>query len=296
MRNPIICLCLLGCLSRLAGALPAPVSLKPLQVKESAPASYDVQITAQVQQTLSGPSTVPVVSSYLRFVAPLRVRGLLEDNLLDSLYAVDLNGNRRMDQVNLGTRDDGTVRLDLMPVEALGEDELGPQQPYRQDGSLKRYFLDPDSPSFMLLFFRPPMLGLELQHRGYRPTVEELPNPNLQVMVFEPCVGPSGPRDLCGEPNFQLSFPGPEPESHLMFCWEPDLFKSQNRMPQWLRLKWFTFPIPNQAGEHNFSFHLDCTGNSNPVGVLAQINYALEPGIRIRSTPCIQKVWPGFGH
>jgi len=127
-------------LTGLATALPAPVSLDPLQVKESSPGSFDLQITARVQQALSGPATVPVISSYLRFVAPLRVRGLLEDNLLESLYAVDLNGNRRLDQVSL-RGSEGQLRLDMMPVEALGEDELGPQQPYRQDGSLKRYFL-----------------------------------------------------------------------------------------------------------------------------------------------------------
>ena len=284
---------LLWSLCPLAGAQEEPVRLlTPFQAKQSAPGSFDVSITAEVLHPLPALATVPLVHSYLRFVAPLRTTSLLEDSLLDSLYAVDINGNRILDEVSVSQREGG-LRLDMMPVETVGPNELGPQSPYRADGSPKRYFLDPDCPSFMVMFYDPPVMGLELQHHGYQPEVEEVPNPSLQVMVLEPCVGPSGPRDECGEPNFQLSFDGPAPDKNLMFAWEPSVFQAQRAMPQWLRVQWFSLPLSTQPGPQVMHFRLDCTQDSNPVAILAQINYATQKGVRLRTKPMVQAIWPG---
>jgi hypothetical protein len=287
---------LLLALATMGPAQSQPVSLvQPLSTRALSPGVLEVRLQSTVSQSLKAVPVVPIVYSYLRFVAPLRVHGLMEDNLLSSFYAVDLNGNRRFDQVSVDQRE-GSLRLDMMKVETVGAQETGPQSPYRQDGSPKRYFLDPDCPSFTVMFYDPPRMGLELQHHGYRPTVEDIPNPSLQVMVCEPCVGPSGPRDLCGEPNFQLSFAGPAPEKHLMFNWEPELFESMGQPPQWLRVSWFCVPLPPDPGSQETVFQVDCTGNSNPVWVLAQVNYAQESGVLLRTPAVWQQIWKGSNH
>ncbi|MBT9586390.1 hypothetical protein IV102_23810 [bacterium] len=283
-------------LGRLALAQTDPVRLvQPVSSRAIAPGCFEVRIQSQVMSPLTAVPQVPVVYSYLRLVAPLRVRGLMEDNLLDSFYAVDLNGNRILDQVSVDQRDGG-VRLDMMKVETVGARETGPQAPYREDGRPKRYFLDPDCPEFMVLFYDPPRFGLELQHHGYRPTVDDMPNPSLQVMICEPCVGPSGPRDLCGEPDFKVSFSGPAPEQHLMFNWEPEFFQAKEQMPQWLRVSWFSVPLKAEVGTQETVFQVDCSSDSNPVYLLAQVNYAQQPGVRLRTPAVWQQLWNGSNH
>lgn len=265
----------------------------PIRSQANGPSAFDLEISTQVTQSLPVAATVPLIASYLRLVAPLRAPQLSEDSLLESGYQVDLNGNRILDEVSL-RQHEGGLRLDMMPVETLGADQWGEQRPYREDGSPKRYFLDPDCPEFMVLFYQPPLFGLELQHRGYRPEVVEMPSPCLQVLVYEPCVGPGGPNDLPGEPNFQLTFPGTAPQLNLMFAWQPEFFQERGQGAQWLRVQWFCLPLAPQAGRQVSRFHLDCNNNSNPVGVFAQVNYAPQSGVRRRSLPVIQTVYPGW--
>lgn len=287
----ILCWWLLAC--TLAGAQ-EPVLLEgPIRSKASGASAFDLEISTRVTQALPAALTVPLPVSYLRMVAPLPYPQIQEDNILDSGYEVDLNGNRVLDQVIVDPRD-GKLRLDMMPVETLGADQWGEQRPYREDGSPKRYFLDSDCPEFMVLFYQPPLFGLELQHRGFRPEVVEMPNPFLQVMVYEPCVGPDGPNDLPGEPNFQVSFAGTAPDQKLMFAWQPEFFQERGQAPQWLRVRWFCLPLKNQPGQQVSRFHLECNNNSNPVGVCAQVNYSLQSGVRQRGKPVIQTVYPGW--
>ena len=89
----------------------------------TAPGAYDLEISTRVLSPLTV-ATVPLPVSYLRFVAPLRATGLLEDNLLDSTYQVDINGNRILDEVSVRVRDGG-LRLDMMPGETLGDSQWG---------------------------------------------------------------------------------------------------------------------------------------------------------------------------
>lgn len=290
MKKVLLCW-LLGC--ALASAQEAVVIDGPIRSQASGRGAYDLEISTRVNQPLTGPATVPLPVSYLRLVAPLRAPQISEDSILESGYEVDLNGNRILDEVSIRQRD-GQLRLDMMPVETLGADQWGEQRPYRDDGSPKRYFLDPDCPEFMVLFYQPPLFGLELQHRGYRPELVEMPSPCLQVMVYEPCVGPDGPNDLAGEPNFQLTFPGPAPQLNLMFAWQPEFFQEKGQLPQWLRVQWFCLPLTATPGQQVSRFHLDCSNDSNPVGVFAQVNYAPAGGVRHQGKPVIQTIYPGW--
>ncbi|MBN9414891.1 MAG: hypothetical protein J0I12_05595 [Candidatus Eremiobacteraeota bacterium] len=287
----ILIWCLLAC--AVAGADEAVLIDGPIRSKASGASAFDLEISTRLTRPLPAALTVPVPVSYLRMVAPLREPQISEDNILDSGYEVDLNGNRILDEVTIDPRN-GRLRLDMMPVETLGADQWGDQRPYREDGSPKRYFLDPDCPEFMVLFYQPPLFGLELQHRGYRPEVVEMPNPHLMVQVYEPCAGPDGPNDLPGEPNFQVSFAGAAPQLNLMFAWQPEFFVERGQAPQWLRVRWFCLPLNNQAGEQVSRFHLECNNDSNPVGVCAQVNYATEAGVRHRGKPVIQTIYSGW--
>lgn len=268
-------------LSALAGAQEPVTVVGPILSRPVGPGSYEIKVTVQVDQPLTVPE-VPVVSSYLRFVAPTPVPGWLqEDNLLGSLYQVDLNGDGQLSAVE-ARQVDGQLRIDHLPVEVLGDDELSPQTPSNPDGSPRRYTLGPDAPDFMVLFSHLPMMGLDLQHRGYDPEVESHPNPCLEILVFEPCVGPSSPADLPGEPNFKVQWDQPE---HLMFNWEPALSS------QWVRSQWAVIPLEPRAGRQEFVFRVSCDNDTNPVGVLAQVNYSLQPGVRCRTRPVLGRLW-----
>ncbi len=259
----------------------------PILSRQVSPGVFEVKITVVVKQAVTVPQ-VPIIASYLRFVAPMPVPGWLqEDNLLGSLYQVDLSDNGALTGVEC-RETGGVLRLDHFPVVPMGADELGPQTPYNPDGSLRRYTLGPDSPDFMVLFCQPPWIGLDLQHRGYDPEVEQYPNPCLQIYVYEPCVGPSGPRDLPGEPNFTVGWKLPDQtDRRLMFNWEP------NVSPQWIRTEWKVFPINNAVGTQDFVFEVNVNNDTNPVGVMAQINYSLEPGVRRRGAPVLGRLWQG---
>lgn len=290
--NRFIYLCWL-LLSAFAGAEETVLIDGPIRSRADGPTAFDLEINTRITRPLPAQATVPLPVSYLRLVAPLKAPQLSEDSLLESGYQVDLNGNRRLDEVSL-RQGEGGLRLDMMPVETLGTDQWSQQRPYREDGSPKRYFLDPDCPEFMVLFYEPPLFGLELQHRGYRPEVLEVPSPCLQVMVYEPCVGPGGPNDLPGEPNFQLTFPASAPQLNLMFAWQPEFFQERGQAPQWLRVQWFCLPLNSQPGQQVSRFRLDCNNVSDPVGVFAQVNYAPSSGLRERSRPVIQTIYPGW--
>lgn len=282
---------LLGC--ALASAQEAVVLDGPIRSKATGNGAYDLEISTRVMQPLPALATVPMPVSYLRMVAPLQLPQLSEDDILGSGYEVDLNGNRVLDEVSIRQRD-GKLRLDMMPVETLGAQQWGDQSPYREDGTPKRYFLDSDCPEFMVLFYQPPLFGLDLQHRGNRPEIVEMPSPCLQVMVYEACVGPDGPNDLPREPNFQLRFPGTPPPLNLMFAWQPEFFQERGQMPQWLRVQWFCLALSNVPGPQISRFQLDCNNDSNPVGVFAQVNYAPASGVRHQSKPVIQTIYPGW--
>lgn len=270
-------------LATLAGAQEPATIVGPIQSRQVAPGSYEVKVTVQVAQPVTL-ATVPVIASYLRFVAPMQVPGWLqEDSLLGSLYEVDLNGDGMLSAVDCRERD-GKLRIDHFPVETMGSDELGPQAPFQPDGSLRRFTLSPDAPDFMVMFCQPPWIGLDLQHRGYDPEVQNYPNPCLQIYVFEPCVGPQSPLDLPGEPNFTVSWKLPEEtDRRLMFNWEP------NVSPGWIRTEWKVFPVANRPGTQEFTFQVD---TASPVGVMAQINYALEPNVRRRGAPVVGQLKP----
>lgn len=272
---------LLLALSAMASAQEPVTIVGPIMSRELKPGSYEVKVSVQVNQPLSVPQ-VPVIASYLRFVAPMPVPGWLEeDNLLGSLYQVDLNGDGELTAVEARVND-GTLRIDHFPVETMGADELGPQTPLKEDGSPRMFTLGPDAPDFMVMFCQPPWMGLELQHRGYDPEVQSYPNPCLQILVFETCAGPENPRDLPGEPTFTVGWRLPEEtDRRLMFNWEPNI------EPQWIRSEWKVFPIANKAGIQDFVFQVDTVG---PVGVMAQVNYALEPGMRRRTPPVIGRL------
>ena len=278
---------------------PDPSLVTPMATREVSPGVYEVKVTSVVRKSLAPVAQVPIVSSFLRFVAALPVPGqLLESNLFDSGYLTNLNGNRDLDLVSVDQRN-GKTRIDMMPVLPLGEDECGPQRPYRPDGRPKRYMLSDYTPEFMLLFYQPPMMGLELQYRGHRPAVENFPNPCLQIMVFEPCVGPGDAYDQPGEPDFKVTYNTPAgqspPEKHLMFSWEPALFQRFGEPPQWLRVQWVAIPLSPQPGQQDTVFQVDCSRDGNPVGVLAQLNSSVEQGVRLRTAPLVTRIWPG-GH
>jgi len=144
-----------------------PTTLGPLTTRQVAPDTLEVHLQATTLRALGGIPEVPIPTSRLRFVGPVKLGALLETCLLGSLYVVDLNGNGRLDQLPVHHRDQA-LRIDKMAVDPLGDSLDGPQRPFRGDGELRRSMLDPDAPEFTVLFYQPdpPTMGLDLQWRG----------------------------------------------------------------------------------------------------------------------------------
>jgi len=259
-----------------------PTTLGPLTTRQVAPDTLEVHLQATTLRALGGIPEVPIPTSRLRFVGPVKLGALLETCLLGSLYVVDLNGNGRLDQLPVHHRDQA-LRIDQMAVDPLGDSLDGPQRPFRGDGELRRSMLDPDAPEFTVLFYQPdpPTMGLDLQWRGYRPSAERCPNPSLHLIVFEPCGDVMGPDDLPDDPSFRLELDG-SPAQHVTFTWEPWIFERIGKSPQWLRSRQVFLPLPASPGAAEFSFRVVTSSQTRQVGMVAQVNYARQPGERLR--------------
>ncbi len=259
-----------------------PTTLGPLKTRQVAPDTLEVSLRATTLRALDGVPEVPVPTSRLRFVGPVQLGALLETCLLGSLYVVDLNGNGRLDQLPVHRKGE-ILRIDQMVVEPLGDSLDGPQHPYRADGQMRRSMLDPRAPEFSVLFHQadPPVMGLDLQWRGYRPSVERCPNPSLQILVFEPCEDIMGPEDLPDDPTFRLEVDG-NPSQHVTFTWEPWIFKKTGKSPQWLRSRQVFLPLPTRPDTAELTFRVVSSSQTRQVGLVAQVNYALNPGERLR--------------
>ncbi len=259
-----------------------PFTLGPVSTRQVSPDTLEVRLQVATLRQLALAPEVPIPTSWLHFVGPVELGSLLESSLLGSLYAVDLNGNGRLDQLTVRPRE-GRLRIDQSPVEPLGASLDGPQQPFRSDGQPRRSMLDPDAPEFTVLFYQddPPYMGLDLQWRGHRPSVGSFPNPCLQLVVFEPCGQMSGPATLPDDPTFQLKFPG-DPEQYQTYSWEPWVFQRLARPAQWLRSRWACLPLPATPGQEEIVFQVLTSGETDLVGLLAQVNYTTRPGERLR--------------
>lgn len=272
-----------------AAADDSPFRLGPVSAKQVADWAVQVNVPAAVVKPATFAPDVPVPVAQLQFVANMPVPGWLnEGDLLGSGYAVNLDGADYLDQMTVKV-EDGTLRIDGEKVEPMGNSLWGPQQPYKEDGGQKVYLLDPDSPYFTVLFYDPPVLAMQLQQRGHIPTVRKLPNPCLEVTVFEFCEGPSGPRDLVDEPSFTLDFgDGPEPDQHVVYAWEPWACQRLGQGPQWMCGRVAYLPLGQGT-----NFTVKTTSGSDKVFVLTRINYSLEPGTRLQTEAVVGEIWNG---
>ena len=259
--------------------------LSPPGMLKLSPSSYEFDFIISVQKVQTLP-TVPDVTSYLSLIGPTQFNQISEDSLLESGYQVDLNGNGQIDEVRLEEGDG--LRMDLQPVQPISN---GPtSEPYRADGSPKRYRFSPDSPDFMVLNRVAPNMSLALEHRAVRPEIVELPNPCLRVILYETCVGPSGPADLLNPPTFQADFPEGAPcRQTSSYNWQIPQPVMGIPGPRWLRCSTLYFPVPNQTGEHSQRLRVHCGSDSERVGIFAQVIYSPEAGKQL-----ISPAWSGM--
>ena len=202
----------------------------------------------------------------------------------------DMNGDGHLNQVLVGPWEKG-LRIDGVKIETMGKGESR-QEPYRENGKMKRYILDPDGPEFSVLYFLDPMIGMLIGHRTERPEVLELANPNLQLVVFEHSTPVKGPTFLPEEPHFKMTVDGKEPEEkHLLFAWEPGLFQKLKLSPRWLRAWWVTIPLETKPGTSEHTLQVEAGLASPNLGLFAQINYSTEEGVQMRTDRSVGLLW-----
>jgi hypothetical protein len=261
---------------------PSPFHVGEIKAEEVSPGVIDVKLTTQTLKKVTLEETVPVPSAPLFLSGTTRVKAFIEADLLGSFMAVDLNADRRYNQILIRETKKG-LRIDGMLVEPMGDEE-GRQEPFRKNGKMRRYRLDPDAPEFSVLYENFPEIGILLAHRTQRPEVLELPNPHLQLVVFEHSAPVEGERFLPKPPTFELTIDGKEPEKkHLLYAWEPRLFESMNHEPRWLRAWWIAVPLNTEVGTTEHLLQVKTALSTSSVGLYAQINYSTEAGVRIRT-------------
>lgn len=273
----------------------SPFRLGPVTAKQVAQWAVKVDIPAALVKPTTFAPDVPIPTAMLQFIAPLPVAGWLnEADILGSGYAVNMDGQDFLDSMTVKQEDDGTLRIDQAKVEPMGTKLWGPQQPYKENGKQKVFLLDPDGPYFAVLFYDPPGLALQLQHRGYIPTVRKMPNPTLEIVVFEFCEGIGGPADARDEPTFTLDFgDGPEPEQHVLYAWEPWACEKLGARPQWMVGRKAYVPMPTTPGAMDTSFTVNTTSGSDQVFMLTRVNYSVDPGTRLQSDAVVGLLWDG---
>lgn len=279
----------LACLA-LAQPEEAPFTISGISSREVSPGVVKVQLTTSTLRAITPLPTVPIPTAPLLLAGTIPLGQLVESNILDSFMPADLDGDRDFEPILVRLTSEG-LRIGGVLVEPLGA-ETGPQHPYQKNGEMRRYLLDPDGLWFSVLYYAPPALGLLLEDRAAEPQVLELPNPHLQMMVFEHSDPVDNPRFLPDPPGFSVTFDGKSPaEQHLLFAWEPAVFESLNLSPRWIRAYWFAVPL---SGEPNVTEHTMVVkpgDTDSAIGIFAQINWSTEAGVRQRTAPALGIIW-----
>lgn len=269
---------------------PSPFLISDIKATEVSKGVVDVELTTTTVQEVVPVATVPVPTSSLLLTGSVPLGQLVESNILGSFMAADLDGNSLPGPVLLRETDKG-LRFNGVLVEPMGT-KMGPQEPYRENGKMRSYLLDPDGTWFSVLYYTPPELGLLLTHRLERPKVLELPNPNLQLVVFEHSEPVENQAFLPKPPTFKLTIDGKPPtEQHLLYAWEPALFQSLKLSPRWLRAYWIVIPLDPKPNVTEHKLQVTTGLGSSSLGLYAQINYATEKGVRQRSNRSTGLIW-----
>ena len=263
-------------------------TIKPVEVS---PGVVEVKLKTTLLEPLPFTKTVPVPTAPIVLNGQLQIKNaLMEESLLGSFLHEDMNGDGHLNQVLVGPWEKG-LRIDGVKIETMGKGESR-QEPYRENGKMKRYILDPDGPEFSVLYFLDPMIGMLIGHRTERPEVLELANPNLQLVVFEHSTPVKGPTFLPEEPHFKMTVDGKEPEEkHLLFAWEPGLFQKLKLSPRWLRAWWVTIPLETKPGTSEHTLQVEAGLASPNLGLFAQINYSTEEGVQMRTDRSVGLLW-----
>lgn len=271
----------------------SPFSVSDIKATQSAPSVVDVSLTTSTLKEITPAPTVPVPSSQLMLTGEIPLGQIDETNVLGSFMAEDLDG----DDINmplLVRQTSEGLRFDGVLLEAMGELD-GPQMPYRDDRpgrEMKRYLLSPDANWFSVLYYTPPALGLLLTHRTEEPEVLELPNPHLQVVIFEHSDPVDIPRFLPDPPSFDIKVNGKEVvEKHLLYAWEPDLFAQLKMAPQWIRAYWVAIPLDPKPNTTQHNLQVTLGAGDSALGIYAQVNYATEPGVRLRTNRSVGLIY-----
>lgn len=283
-------LCLLFLAPLSAQSNDSPFELGEVTPREVSPGVIEVELTATLRRSLPFAPTVPVPTAPLRLDGVLQIDALLENSILNSFLHEDMDGDGRLNQVLVQEWEKG-VRIGGVKVETMGQGESR-QEPYRSNGKMKRYMLDPEGPEFSVLYYRKPFMGLLMGHRTQRPEVLELPNPNLQVVVFEHSEPVKGPVFLPDPPVFKMTIDGQEPANkQLLFAWEPGLFEKMKLTPRWLRAWSVEIPLDPNPGTSRHVLRVEKGLASPNLGLYTQINYSTEPGVQLRTDRSVGPLW-----
>ncbi len=214
-----------------------------------------VEVQASPKPEFQGTIRVPVEGVFINANA---VREVSEANAFGSGLKLDLNGD--------GDTDDSYPLSQEGDKQFLGQVEVQPfiRSVRTQDtGQAEVHRLAPEAPGFLVYQADEYNIIAGADHHGVKAQFRELPNPFYQVILIEPCEGPTGP------PAMQL-----EGANHFTYGWEPRVFSDGH---SWMRVQWIALPLGSPQ-----SFKITGEGHGFLVG---RVNFSLAPGIRERRDP-----------
>ncbi len=268
-------------------------SVGPVSTRLVSPGVSEVRIPVAQLRPLTLAPTVPLTWAPIRMRHDLRLKGLLEDSLLDSFYEEDLNDDGNYDELFVHAMDDGRVRIDQMPMWPLKTGPGAPEMPYKDDGDPKVYRLGPSANDIAVEYYVPPMMSIFLRHLYHLIDVREFPNPVLVLTLFEPCQGPQDKWSVPQEPSFKVILPNApkdpeaEPKLRVLHSWEPWPL-DPSRGYGWIRGWWVAIPI---TGVKEVVFQVAAGAPEPGVGLSCGVSYSLTKGTRLYTPPVVQPVW-----
>ncbi len=163
----ILALCLVTVGIALADS---PFKIDTIKPREVSPGVVEVKLKTTLLEPLTFTETVPVPSAPIILNGRLQIKhALMEESVLGSFFHEDMDGDGHLNQVLVRPWEKG-VRIGGVKIETMGEGQSR-QEPYRDNGEMKRYRLDPNGPEFSVLYFADPVIGMLFGHRTKRPEV-----------------------------------------------------------------------------------------------------------------------------
>lgn len=240
-----------------------PLSAEPIMVEYIRAERVDDErircwTKVEVANPYSGQVFIPLEGL---FIAADSAYEILENNVLGTGLALDLNGDGDTEDIYPLKGDSGRLSIGPLTVEPF-QDEEGNQK--TKDASVSR--LSESGPGLFLYQGDKSKIVAGIDFSGQKAEFKPAPNPNFQFLLLEPCDGPGS------KPSVELLN-----RTALTLVHEPGMFDTP-----WMFAQTLILPIDSP---------LECTlRGTGPAVILGRVNFDRGDGIRRKTKSLVTPV------